>query len=46
MNSQRPLAVEKLAQVMLKAALLQYRGQAFGSESHIQVYAPQDILGC
>ncbi|HFC8454702.1 TPA: NAD(P)H-binding protein [Neisseria subflava] len=44
MNSQRPLAVEKLAQVMLKAALLQYRGQAFGSESHIQVYAPQDIF--
>ena len=44
MKSQRPLAVEKLAQVMLKAALLQYRGQAFGSESHIQVYAPQDIF--
>lgn len=44
MKSQRPLAVEKLAQAMLKAALLSYHEQASYSKNHMQVYEPQDIF--
>lgn len=44
MKSQRPLAVEKLAQAMLNAALLSYHEQASYSKNHIQVYEPQDIF--
>ena len=44
MKSQRPLAVEKLAQAMLKAVLLSYHEQASYSKNHMQVYEPQDIF--
>ena len=44
MKSQRPLAVEKLAQAMLKAALLSSHEQASYSKNHMQVYEPQDIF--
>ena len=44
MKSQRPLAVEKLAQAMLKAALLSSYEQAPYSKNHMQVYEPQDIF--
>lgn len=44
MKSQRPLAVEKLAQAMLKAALLSSHEQASYSKTHMQVYEPQDIF--
>ena len=44
MKSQRPLAVEKLAQTMLKAALLSSHEQASYSKKHMQVYEPQDIF--
>ena len=42
-ENQRPLAVEKLAQAMLKAALLSSHEQASYSKNHMQVYEPQDI---
>ena len=44
LKSQRPLAVEKLAQAMLKAVLLSYHEQASYSKDHMQVYEPQDIF--
>ena len=44
MKSQRPLVVEKLAQAMLKVALLSYHEQASYSKNHMQVYEPQDIF--
>lgn len=44
MKSQRPLAVEKLARAMLKAALLSSHEQASYSKNHMQVYEPQDIF--
>lgn len=44
MKSQRPLAVEKLAQAMLKVALLSSYEQASYSKNHMQVYEPQDIF--
>ena len=44
MKSQRPLAVENLAQAMLKAALLSSHEQASYSKNHMQVYEPQDIF--
>ena len=44
MKSQRPLAVEKLAQAMLKAVLLSSHEQASYSKKHMQVYEPQDIF--
>ena len=44
LKSQRPLAVEKLAQAMLKAALLSSHEQALYSKNHMQVYEPQDIF--
>ena len=44
MKSQRPLAVENLAQAMLKAALLSSHEQASYSKKHMQVYEPQDIF--
>ena len=44
LKNQRPLAVEKLAQAMLKAALLSYHEQASYSKNHMQVYEPQDIF--
>ena len=44
LKSQRPLAVEKLAQAMLKAALLSSHEQASYSKNHMQVYEPQDIF--
>ena len=44
MKNQRPLAVEKLAQAMLKAALLSSHEQASYSKNHMQVYEPQDIF--
>lgn len=44
MKSQRPLAVEKMAQAMLKAALLSSHEQASYSKNHMQVYEPQDIF--
>ena len=44
MKSQRPLAVKKLAQAMLKAALLSSHEQAWYSKNHMQVYEPQDIF--
>ena len=44
MKSQRPLAVKKLAQAMLKAALLSSHEQASYSKKHMQVYEPQDIF--
>ena len=44
MKSQRPLAVEKLAQAMLKAALLSSHEQVSHSKNHMQVYEPQDIF--
>jgi hypothetical protein len=44
LKNQRPLAVEKLAQAMLKAALLSSHEQASYSKNHMQVYEPQDIF--
>lgn len=44
LKNQRPLAVEKLAQAMLKAALLSSYEQASYSKNHMQVYEPQDIF--
>lgn len=44
LKSQRPLAVEKLAQAMLKATLLSSHEQALYSKNHMQVYEPQDIF--
>ena len=44
LKGQRPLAVEKLAQAMLKAALLSSHEQASYSKNHMQVYEPQDIF--
>lgn len=44
LKNQRPLAVEKLAQAMLKAALLPSHEQASYSKNHMQVYEPQDIF--
>ena len=40
MKSQHPLAVKKLAQAMLKAALLSSHEQASYSKKHMQVYEP------
>ena len=44
LKNQRPLAVEKLAQAMLKAVLLSSHEQASYSKNHMQVYEPQDIF--
>lgn len=44
LKNQRPLAVEKLAQAMLKATLLSSHEQASYSKNHMQVYEPQDIF--
>ena len=44
LKNQRPLAVEKLAQAMLKVALLSSYEQASYSKNHMQVYEPQDIF--
>ena len=44
LKNQRPLAVEKLAQAMLKVALLSSHEQASYSKNHMQVYEPQDIF--
>ena len=44
MKNQRPLAVEKMAQAMLKAVLLSSHEQASYSKNHMQVYEPQDIF--
>ena len=44
LKSQRPLAVEKMAQAMLKAVLLSSHEQASYSKNHMQVYEPQDIF--
>lgn len=44
LKNQRPLAVEKLAQAMLKAALLSSHEQASYSKKNMQVYEPQDIF--
>ena len=44
LKNQRPLAVEKLAQAMLRAVLLSSHEQASYSKNHMQVYEPQDIF--
>ena len=44
LKNQRPLAVEKLAQAMLKAVLLSSHEQASYSKNHMQVYELQDIF--
>ena len=44
LKNQRPLAVEKLAQAMLKAVLLSSHEQASYSKNHMQVYEPQGIF--
>ena len=44
LKNQRPLAVEKLAQAMLKAVLLSSHEQASYSKNHMQVYEPRDIF--